>query len=499
MERRNDHNAATPSGQALSAIDPVCGMTVEIATAKHAHNHDGHGYYFCNPRCKDRFIADPARYLDADAKAKAAATEAAANTAVQYTCPMDPEIIQIGPGTCPICGMALEPMDVTVDTGPNLELIDFEHRLKVGLIFGIPLLLFAMGPHLGLPLQNWIAQRVLQWIEAALAVPVIAWCGRPFFERSLASFRNRSPNMWTLIGIGTGTAFAYSTVALLAPGLFPDGLRGHGGAVPVYFEASAIIILLVLLGQILELRARARTGDAIRALLNRAPKFAHRIAADGSETDIPLADVKKGDRLGIKPGENVPVDGVIRDGQSALDESMLTGEPIPVDKSTGDKVTGGTLNTSGTFVMEAERVGRETMLARIAQMVTTAQRSRAPIQSAVDRVAAYFVPAVIAIAIATFLVWLAIGPKPALAYAIAAAVSVLIIACPCALGLATPMSIMVATGRGAREGILVKSAEALERLATIDTLVIDKTGTLTEGKPTLVDVVSATGGDTKMM
>ncbi len=447
-------HAQSPS-PAGTAIDPVCGMTVEIATAKHIHAHAGGTYYFCNPRCKDKFSADPARYLDPGQKAAAAAGEmAAVDTKALYTCPMDPEIVQEGPGTCPICGMALEPMDVTADTGPNPERVDFEHRLRVGLLFGIPLLFFAMGPHLGLPLHTWIAPRLLQWIEAALAVPVIAWCGRPFFERAVASFKNRSPNMWTLIGIGTGTAFVYSVVALLAPGLFPEGLRGHGGTVDVYFEASAIIILLVLLGQILELRARARTGDAIRALLDRAPKFAHLVGVDGSEREVPLADVKRGDQLRVKPGENVPVDGVIREGQSALDESMLTGEPIPADKTAGDKVTGGTLNTSGTFVMEAEKVGSETMLARIAQMVTTAQRSRAPIQSAVDKVAAYFVPAVVAIAALAFVAWLALGPKPALAYAIVAAVSVLIIACPCALGLATPMSVMVATGRGAREGIL---------------------------------------------
>ena len=295
----NIHAGPHTTDAAVSALDPVCGMTVEIATAKHVHAHSGQTFYFCSGRCKERFATDPVRYLDPGVKAAAAVEPASVPPGTKYTCPMDPEIVQIGPGTCPKCGMALEPMDVTADTGPNPELVDFEHRLKIGLLFGLPLLLFAMGPHLGLPLHNWIAPRTLQWIEAALAVPVIAWCGRPFFERAVASFKNRSPNMWTLIGIGTGTAFVYSVIALLAPNLFPEALRGHGGTVPVYFEASAIIILLVLVGQILELRARARTGDAIRALLDRAPKTAHRVAEDGSETDVPLADVKKGDRLAV--------------------------------------------------------------------------------------------------------------------------------------------------------------------------------------------------------
>lgn len=484
-----DTNSIAPS--AGKAIDPVCGMTVDIATAKHVGDYDGETFYFCNPRCKDRFLAEPARFRDPEAKARAAAAEAkAAPAGTKYTCPMDPEIVNDGPGTCPICGMALEPMGLPLaDAGPNPELVDFLHRLKVGTVFTVPLVIMAMGQHLGLPLHRWLGPSLTQWVELGLALPVILWCGRPFFERGIASIRNRSPNMWTLIALGVGAAFLYSLVATLAPGLFPHDLRMHGGrTVEVYYEAAAVIIVLVLLGQVLELKARERTGDAIRALLDLSPKMARRIAADGSDHDVPLAEIVAGDRLRVRPGEAVPVDGVIREGQSAIDEQLLTGEALPVDKSIGDAVTGGTLNRSGSFIMEAQRVGAETALAKIVAMVAEAQRSRAPIQRLADTVARYFVPTVAGISMLAFFAWLAFGPAPALAYAIVAAVSVLIIACPCALGLATPISIMVATGRGARQGVLVRRADALEELARVDTLVIDKTGTLTEGKPQVTDV-----------
>jgi P-type Cu+ transporter len=483
------------------AIDPVCHMTVEMAAAKHTHVHDGATVYFCSPRCKERFIADPARFIDpAVRKAAEKAEKAKLPEGTKYTCPMHPEIVQDGPGTCPKCGMALEPMGVPPrDAGPNPELVDFTHRLKIGAALTMPIVAIAMAPHAGVPLHDWVSPRLSQWIELILAVPVVLWCGWPFFERGWASIITRNPNMWTLIALGTGAAFLYSLAAVLAPGLFPASLKGHGGTVGVYFEAAAVIICLVLLGQILELRAREKTGAALRGLLDLAPKTARRIAEDGSETDVPLENVHVSDRLRVRPGEAVPVDGVIMDGSSAIDESLLTGEPIPADKTKGAKVTGGTLNTSGTFVMEALKVGADTMLARIVAMVAEAQRSRAPIQSMVDRVAAWFVPAVVAVAIIAFFAWLAFGPSPALAHAVVSAVSVLIIACPCALGLATPMSIMVATGRGAREGVLVRNAEALERLAAIDTLVVDKTGTLTEGRPALTDVVALPGTDEKML
>ncbi|MGD9785005.1 MAG: heavy metal translocating P-type ATPase [Hyphomicrobiaceae bacterium] len=478
------------------AIDPVCGMTVTIATAKHVYEHGGATFYFCNPRCKERFAADPARYLDPQAKAAAAATEAAAvPSATKWTCPMDPEIVRDGPGTCPICGMALEPMGIPpADAGPNPELVDFTRRLKLALPFTVALVIIAMGQHVGLPVAEWLGPRVAQFAELLLALPVVAYAGQPFFERGIASIRNRSPNMWTLIAIGVAAAFAYSVVATVMPFLFPAELRsGPGGTVGIYFEAAAVIIVLVLVGQILELRARDKTGDAIRALMDLAPKRARRVSTGGREEDVALGDVVAGDTLRVRPGEAVPVDGIVMDGQSAVDETLLTGEALPVDKKKGDRVTGGTINRSGTFLMKAEKVGADTVLSRIVASVAAAQRSRAPIQSVADRVARYFVPAVVAIALLAFLAWLAFGPAPALAYAIVAAVSVLIIACPCALGLATPMSIMVATGRGAREGVLVRDAAALETLAGIDTLVVDKTGTLTEGRPRLTSVSPSSG------
>ena len=492
----NDAHDGGAAADAGKAIDPVCGMSVTIATAKHTHEHEGTTYYFCNPRCKERFSAEPDRYLDEELKKAAAekeATEAPAGT--MWTCPMDPEIVQDHPGTCPICGMALEPMGVPpADAGPNPELVDFTQRLKIALPLTIPLVILAMGGHIGLPVADWLGHRLSQFVELLLAAPVVLYSGWPFLERGVASIRNRSPNMWTLISIGVAAAFLYSIVATLLPALFPAELHtGHGGTVGVYFEAAAVIIVLVLVGQILELKARDKTGDAIRALMNLAPKTARRVGTDGTETDVPLDDVKAGDRLRIRPGEAVPVDGVILEGRSAIDETLLTGEPMPVDKTGGDTVIGGTINRSGTFVMRADKVGAETTLAKIVQLVATAQRSRAPIQSVADRIARYFVPAVVAIAVLAFAAWMLWGPSPALAYAIVAAVSVLIIACPCALGLATPMSIMVATGRGAREGVLIRDAAALETLAGIDTIVLDKTGTLTVGKPRLVEVRPADG------
>jgi Cu+-exporting ATPase len=476
-------------------------MSVDIATATHTHEHAGETYYFCNPRCMTRFAAEPIRFLDPEARAKAAEAEAGAVPAgTTYTCPMDPEIVQIGPGTCPKCGMALEPMGLPpADAGPNPELVDFWRRLSVGLVFTVPLVVIAMAPHMGFPLHDWIAPRVSQWLELALATPVVLWSGLPFLERGIASLRNRSPNMWTLIAIGVTTAFLYSVVAVLAPGLFPIELQMHGGTVGVYFEAAAVIIVLVLCGQVLELKARERTGAALRALMDLAPKSARRIAASGEEEDVPVAMLKPGDRVRIRPGESIPVDGTVEDGRSDVDEALVTGEPLPATKQPGDRLTGGTVNRSGSLVMAVERVGADTMLARIVEMVAAAQRTRAPIQGVADKVAAWFVPAVVAIAALAFVAWLVLGPSPSLAYAIVAGVSVLIIACPCALGLATPISVMVATARGARSGILIRNAEALERLATIDTLVVDKTGTLTRGHPVLTDVLPLAGTSERML
>jgi Cu+-exporting ATPase len=490
-------NAVVSAG---SAIDPVCGMTVEIATAKHTHDHDGHTFYFCNPRCKTRFADDPPRYLEPEQRAAAEATAAKAVPAgAKFTCPMDPEIVQEGPGACPKCGMALEPMVPSADAGPSPELIDFSRRLLVGSILAVPLVIIAMGGHVGLPIHSWMSPRTSQLVELALATPVVLWCGWPFLERGWKSIGNRSPNMWTLIVLGVGAAFAYSLVATMAPQLFPAELKGHGGVVGVYYEAAAVIIVLVLAGQVMELKARERTGDALRALMRLAPKTAWRIGADGQEGETALDAIVPGDKLRVRPGDTVPVDGVVVEGASAVDEQLLTGEPLPVEKSRDSVVTGGTRNTTGSFVMEARKVGAETVLSQIVRMVGEAQRSRAPIQGMADRIAAWFVPAVVGVAVAAFVAWMLVGPSPRLAYAIVAAVSVLIVACPCALGLATPMSIMVATGRGAREGVLVKDAAALERLAGIDVLIADKTGTLTEGKPKLTDVVAAGGFDAKML
>ncbi|MEQ1653430.1 MAG: heavy metal translocating P-type ATPase [Hyphomicrobium sp.] len=475
-----------PRASTATAIDPVCGMMVDTHAGKPAFGHNGATYHFCCVGCRRKFAADPARYLDPKPKTETPP----APKGTMYTCPMDPQIVQDGPGTCPICGMALEPMGIpAADAGPDPELIDFLHRLKVGVVFTVPLFILAMGGHVGLPVDQWFGARGSQFVEMLLALPVIAYCGQPFFARGIASFRNRSPNMWTLITLGTGAAFLYSLVAVLTPGLFPSEMRSHHGTVPVYFEAAAVIIVLVLIGQVLELTARARTGDALRALLNLVPKTVFRVSADGSESEVALDEILHGDRIRIKPGASIAVDGVIETGTSAIDESLLSGEPLPVDKGPGDAVTGGTLNTSGSFVMAAHAVGSETVLSRIVALVADAQRSRTPLQSVVDQVSRYFVPVVVLVAIAAFLAWLMFGPSPSLAYAVVAAVSVLIIACPCALGLATPISVMVATGRGAREGVLIRNAEALESFAKADMLVVDKTGTLTEGRPKLTDIV----------
>lgn len=472
----------------LTAIDPVCGMSVDRATAKHFLRHEGQGFYFCSAGCQAKFEAEPQKYLG-DRPAPLPMPKG-----TQYTCPMHPEIIRDKPGSCPICGMALEPMGVpTGDEGPNPELVDFTRRFWVSTVLSVPLLIVAMAPMLGLTFQAFVDERTMVWLELALASPVVLWAAFPFFHRGWDSLVNRSPNMWTLISLGVGAAYLYSVVATLFPDIFPHQFRGHGGTVPVYFEAAAVIVALVFLGQVLELRAREKTGSAIRALLDLAPKAARLLGVDGSETDVPLDAVKAGDRLRIRPGDAVPVDGIVLEGRSSVDESMISGEPLPVEKTEGDALTGGTLNKNGSLIMRAEKVGAETTLARIVELVAKAQRSRAPIQGLADRVSFYFVPAVVLVALAAFAAWAVFGPEPSLIFAIVSAVSVLIIACPCALGLATPMSIMTATGRGAHAGVLIKEAAALERFASVDTLIVDKTGTLTEGRPRLTDVVAAVG------
>ncbi|MCV2870359.1 heavy metal translocating P-type ATPase [Defluviimonas sp. WL0002] len=466
----------------LEATDPVCGMTVDRATAAHVSKHDGQRFYFCSQGCHDKFAADPDRWLGDRAEPEAMPE------GTLYTCPMHPEVVQDHPGDCPKCGMALEPMHPTSDAGPNPELVDFRRRLWIGGPLALAVFVLEMGAHLGLPLREWIGARLFLWLQFALATPVM-WIARPFFVRGWKSVVNRSPNMWTLIALGTGAAYLFSVAGLVAPGIFPPALLDHHGLPPVYFEASAVILILVLVGQIMELTARERTGDAIRALMDLAPKTA-RLVTEGGDKDVPLAEVQVDDQLRVRPGESVPVDGEIVEGHSSIDESMITGEPIPVEKTAGDQVTGGTLNRQGSFVMKASAVGSETTLARIVAMVGQAQRSRAPIQALADKVSMIFVPAVVLCAILSFVVWLAFGPSPALGYAFVAAVSVLIIACPCALGLATPMSVMVGTGRGAQAGVLIRDAEALERFAKVDTLIVDKTGTLTEGKPALTDLTA---------
>jgi P-type Cu+ transporter len=471
------------------AKDPVCGMSVDPHTAKHRAEHGGRTYYFCSAGCRTKFVADSQKYLAGD---EAPPKPVAPGTI--YTCPMHPQIRQIGPGSCPICGMALEPLEVSADQGPNPELIDMQRRFWIALALTVPLVLLEMGNHL-LGFDHVIPGSLSNWAQLVLATPVVLWAGAPFFERGYRSVLTRNLNMFTLIALGTGAAYAYSVVATLLPGAFPAALRGHDGSVPVYFEAAAVITVLVLLGQVLELKARESTGGAIRALLDLAPKTARRIAADGAESEIPLDDVVIGERLRVRPGEKIPVDGKVVEGRSAVDESMVTGESMPVSKGVGASVIGGTLNRSGSLVIEAERVGRDTMLARIVALVSEAQRSRAPIQRLADAVAGWFVPAVILTAVLAFAAWMIWGPEPRFSYALVAAVAVLIIACPCALGLATPMSIMVGVGRGAESGVLIKNAEALERLEKVDTLVVDKTGTLTEGRPAVTAILAAAGFD----
>jgi Cu+-exporting ATPase len=476
-----DKFAADPDAY-IEAEDPVCGMKVDRATARHVTQHADERFYFCSERCKDTFEAAPDDYLG-DRKAPEPMPEG-----TLYTCPMDPEIVQEGPGDCPICGMALEPMMPEADSGPNPELVDFRRRLWIGGPLALAVLVLEMGGMIGLPWADWFGGTTVRWLQFVLATPVVVWVAQPFFKRGWSSIVTGNLNMWTLIAIGTGAAYAFSLVSLLLPGVFPDTLQGAHGP-PLYFEASAVILILVLVGQVMELTARDRTGDAIRALMDLAPKTARRVTETGEE-DVPLDAVKAGDRLRVRPGDSVPVDGTVAEGRSSVDESMITGEPVPVEKTEGDAVTGGTLNKTGSFVMTAEAVGSDTVLNRIVAMVAQAQRSRAPIQALADRVAGYFVPAVIGVAVLAFVAWLIFGPAPALGYGVVAAVSVLIIACPCALGLATPMSIMVATGRGAQAGVLIRDAEALERFAGVDVLVLDKTGTLTEGQPSLTDVIS---------
>jgi Cu+-exporting ATPase len=471
--------------------DPVCGMSVDPARAAARVEHDGATYHFCSHGCARRFSADPPKYLGAPGSPgmREESQSVPENTAhvregLRYTCPMHPQIVQIGPGACPICGMALEPVDAALEERPDQEYESMRQRLWVSAVLTVPILAIAMFAR---RLHLSFSTATSGWIEFALATPVVLWGGWPFFERFWASLKHRSPNMFTLIGLGTGAAYIESVVATIFPQAFPDSVRMRG-EVPVYFEAAAVITTLVLLGQVLELRARQKTSGAIRSLLRLAPRRAHLVLADGSERDVSLDAVKHADLLRVRPGERIPVDGVVREGASAVDESMLTGEPLPVEKGPGAQVTGGTLNASGSFVMEAQRVGSETMLAQIVKLVSEAQRSRAPLQRLADKVSGYFVPAVVVTSAVAFAAWLLIGPEPRFAHALVAAVSVLIIACPCALGLATPMSIMVAVGRGAHSGILVRNAEALEMLARADTLVVDKTGTLTEGKPQLAGI-----------
>jgi Cu+-exporting ATPase len=480
--------AEAPDAQGI-AIDPVCGMKVNTATAKHRFERDGRPVFFCSARCREKFIAASVNYLT---KAEAPLPPAPKGTI--YTCPMHPQIRQEGPGSCPICGMALEPLDAPAETGPNAELIDMSRRFWIGLILCLPVVALEMGGHVPrLGLHDLVSPHRSVLLQFALATPVVLWAGWPFFERAWASFVHRSLNMFSLIALGTGAAYLYSLAATFLPGIFPVGFRGMDGTVAVYFEAAAVITVLVLLGQVLELRAREQTGGAIRALLNLAPKTARRLTSSGEDEEIPVAFVQFGDRLRVRPGDGVPVDGTVLEGGSAVDESMVTGESMPVAKQPGDRLIGGTVNGTGSLIMRAEKIGSDTMLARIVAMVAEAQRSRAPIQRMADLVAGWFVPAVILVALLAFVAWAIWGPAPALAYGLIAAVSVLIIACPCALGLATPMSIMVGVGKGAMSGVLIKSAEALERMEKVDTLVVDKTGTLTEGKPRVVAAVAAPG------
>ena len=479
--------------------DPVCGMLVDPANARGGQiSHTGTTYSFCSARCRERFRANPAAFIGTGSGDTAAASKEApgVTAGATWTCPMHPEIVRDGPGSCPICGMALEPRTATLDERANPELADMTRRFWVSAAFSLPLVAIAMSPMIpGNLAASWLPVAWSSWIQLALSAPAVLWAGWPLFERGWSSVRTRHLNMFTLIALGTGAAFTFSTLATLFPGLVPTSFHEHGGRVPLYFEAASVITALVLLGQVLELRARSATSGAIRALLRLAPSNARRLRDDGQDEDVPLAHIAANDRLRVRPGEKIPVDGVVLEGHSAVDEAMLTGEPIPVEKSAGAKVTGGTLNGTGSFVMRAERVGSETLLARIVQRVAEAQRSRAPIQRLADQVSAWFVPLVIGVAIATAVAWGLVGPEPRMPYAFVNAVAVLIIACPCALGLATPMSIMVGTGRGAGMGVLVRDAAALEALAKVDTIVLDKTGTVTEGRPRVASIVLAPGFD----
>jgi len=491
---RPPHPHAAPAETGAKVRDPVCGMSVDPENAKHRLTHGGHDYVFCGGHCREKFAANPDAYLQ-PAAPKPVDPPAAPSGKARWTCPMHPQIVKDAPGTCPICGMALEPAGVPGDE-PNAELAAMTRRLWIGAALATPMLVLEMAGHFpGINLHHYVPPHISIWVQFVLGTPVVLWAGWPFFERGWASVRNRSLNMFSLIALGVGTSYGYSLVATFAPDIFPAALRQDGGVIPVYFEAAAVITVLVLLGQVLELRAREQTGGAIRALLKLAPKTAHRLRDDGQDEEVPIERVEIGDRLRVRPGDSIAVDGVVLDGRSAIDESMVTGESMPVEKEPGAKLIGGTINGTGGLVMRAERVGADTMLSRIVHMVAAAQRSRAPIQRLADVVASRFVPTVIAVAVAAFVAWMIWGPPPAFAYAMIAAVSVVIIACPCALGLATPMSIMVGVGKGASAGVLIKNAEALERFEKVDTLVVDKTGTLTEGKPRVVAVVAADGFD----
>lgn len=482
MEHHHHSAAAIPEG-AQTAIDPVCGMTVAVGANTRKAQFSGKTFHFCSAKCDAAFKEDPWFYASGHAQGR----KAAQPTGTTWTCPMHPQIIRDAPGNCPICGMALEPMLPT--GGPSPELVEFTRRMWISAAAAIPLIVLTMGELVNLPVRDWIGHRLASYIEFAIATPIVLWAAAPFFRRGWESIKNRSPNMWTLISLGVGAAYLYSIVATFLPGLFPEEYRmGHG--VGTYFEAAVVIVALIFVGQVLELRARERTGDAIRALLDLAPKTARRVLEDGTEYDAPLENVVEGDRLRVRPGDSVPVDATVIDGRSSIDESMITGEAVPVEKGPGDPVTGGTINKNGSLVIEARRVGADTVLSQIVEMVANARRSRAPIQGLADRVSSVFVPTVVVIAILSFVAWLTWGPDPTLIFAVAAAVSVLIIACPCALGLATPISITTAAGRGAQAGVLIKDAEALERMAAVDTLIVDKTGTLTEGRPRLTDVIS---------
>lgn len=482
MEHHHHSAAEIPDG-AQTAIDPVCGMTVAVSADTRKAQFGGKTFYFCSAKCDAAFKEDPWFY----ASGRAQGHKAAQPTGTTWTCPMHPQIIRDAPGNCPICGMALEPMLPT--GGPSPELAEFTRRMWISAAAAIPLIVLTMGELVNLPVRDWVGHRLASYIEFVLATPIVLWAAAPFFRRGWDSIKNRSPNMWTLISLGVGAAYLYSIVATFLPGLFPEEYRmGHG--VGTYFEAAVVIVALIFVGQVLELRARERTGDAIRALLDLAPKTARRVLEDGTEYDAPLENVVEGDRLRVRPGDSVPVDATVVDGRSSVDESMITGEPVPVEKGPGDPVTGGTINKNGSLVIEARRVGADTVLSQIVEMVSNARRSRAPIQGLADRVSSVFVPTVVVIAILSFVAWLLWGPDPTLIFAVAAAVSVLIIACPCALGLATPISITTAAGRGAQAGVLIKDAEALERMAAVDTLIVDKTGTLTEGRPRLTNVIS---------